>query len=98
MRRRFTKYVAAGVVVGGFIVLGVSGCGTDKATERFKDAERGDTNTAPADTMTFPDGFSNVAAKCDGSTRVYVIFKGDDATRGSIAVSPNHPKCEGSQR
>lgn len=68
------------------------GCG--KMTEPFNDAERGATNESPADTMTFPDGFSNVSMKCDGTTRVYVIFHGNDAY-GSVAVSPNHPACGG---
>jgi hypothetical protein len=40
-----------------------------------------------------PDGFSNVAAKCDGTTKVYVIYKGD-ANRGSVAVSANDPSCK----
>ncbi len=69
----------------------VSGCGM-KAAEPFKDAPRGASNTAPADTITMPDGFSNVASKCDGPNRVYVIFKGDRAY-GSIAVVANDPRC-----
>ena len=64
----------------------------EKAAEPFQDAKRGAQNTAPADTITFPDGFSNVSAKCDGTNRVYVIFKGD-AVYGSIAVVPNDPRC-----
>lgn len=69
-------------------------CGTDKATEPFKDAPRGETNDNAADLITMPDGFSNVAAKCDGTTRVYVVFH-QDAAYGSVAVSPNHPLCGG---
>ena len=76
----------------GLLVL--SGCG--KMTEPFKDAPRGQTNSSPADTLTFPDGFSNVSAKCDGTTRVYVVFHADNPY-GSVAVSPNHPACGGTR-
>lgn len=72
----------------------LAGCG--KATEPFRDAPRGEANDDPADILHFPDGFSNVAAKCDGTTRVYVVFKNDNQY-GSVAVSPNHPDCEGAE-
>jgi uncharacterized lipoprotein len=84
------RLIATGAAVLSIVAL--SGCG--KMTEPFKDAPRGETNTSPADTLTFPDGFSNVSAKCDGTTRVYVVFH-SDSPYGSVAVSPNHPKCEG---
>jgi nitrous oxide reductase accessory protein NosL len=66
--------------------------GCEKAVEPFRDAPRGATNTSPADLITMPDGFSNVAAKCDGPNRVYVVFHGDSA-----AVAPNDPRCGGSR-
>lgn len=81
------------VGVGALALLG-SAC-SQKAQEQFKDAPRGARNDDPADILTFPDGFSNVSAKCDGTTRVYTVFHGDD-NRASIAVSPNHPACGGS--
>lgn len=71
-------------------VLVLSGC---KATEPFKDAPVGERNVAPADTITMPDGFSNVATKCDHGNRVYVVFK-SDAAYGSVAVVPNDPSCK----
>jgi hypothetical protein len=74
------------------MVLALSGC-MGKATEPFKDAPEGNRNTGPADTLTMPDGFSNVASKCDGPNRVYVLFKGDKPY-GSIAVVPNDPRCK----
>ena len=40
-----------------------------------------------------PDGFSNVATKCDHGNRIYVIFK-SDSSYGSVAVVPNAPDCE----
>jgi hypothetical protein len=41
-----------------------------------------------------PDGFSNVAHKCDGPDMVYVIFHNDGAY-GSVAIAPNDPRCTG---
>lgn len=73
------------------LALLLSGC-TEKATEQFRDAPRGTTDSGPADVLTFPDGFSNVAAKCDGPNRVYVIFHADSAY-GAVAVVPNDPRC-----
>jgi hypothetical protein len=77
----------------GMLVL--TGCG-GKMTEPFKDADVGQENSAPADLLRMPDGFSNVAAKCDGTTRVYTVFHGDNPY-GSVAVSPNHPACGGTR-
>lgn len=75
------------------IVLALSGCG-DKAVEPFKDAPRGATNGGAADTVTMPDGFSNVATKCDHGNRLYVAFHGD-SPYASIVVVPNDPTCAG---
>lgn len=72
------------------VTIGLSSCA--KYTEPFKDAPRGDTNDAPADTITFPDGFSNASTKCDHGNRVYVLYHGD-AVYGSIAVVPADPTC-----
>ena len=69
----------------------VSACG--KMAEPFQDAQRGASNNAPADTITFPDGFSNAATKCDNGNRVYVLFKGDNPY-GAIAVVPQDPSCK----
>lgn len=74
------------------ITLGACGVSVDKATEQFNDAPRGNTNDSRADVITFPDGFSNAATKCDHGNRVYVLFKGDNAY-GSIAVVPGDPTC-----
>lgn len=88
---RTSKRVAS-AVVAALMLLGLSAC-TGKATEQYKDAARGTTNSAPADIITMPDGWSNVAAKCDGTSRVYVIFHGDE-NYGSLAVVPNDPRCK----
>lgn len=73
------------------LALVLTGCG-EKANEPFKDADRGETNSDPADVGQMPDGFSNYATKCDHGNRVYVLFKGDNPY-GSIAVVPNDTSC-----
>lgn len=78
----------------GVAALTLTGCGVDKAQEPFQDAPRGSTNSRPADVVEMPDGFSNVATKCDHGNRVYVIFKSDNAY-GSVAVVPQDPGCKG---
>lgn len=87
------KIVAAAAIIS--IGVGMSACDPiGKATEQYKDADRsGQVNSNPADTITFPDGFSNVATKCDHGHRVYVLFHGD-STYGAIAVVPNDSTCK----
>lgn len=81
---------AAGVAVATALTL--SSCG--KVMEPFNDAAVSGQNKGPAEVINFPDGFSNVAAKCDGTTRVYVIFHADSAY-GSVAAVANSPECSG---
>ena len=83
------------IAASALTLVSLVGCGT-KAAEPFQDAPRGQNNTRPADTITFPDGFSNVASKCDGPNRVYVVFKGDLAY-GSVNVVPNDPRCKSAE-
>jgi len=85
-----TKRRLATAATVAVLAVGLGGCA--KASEPFQDAERGSTNDSPADTITFPDGFSNVATKCDHGNRVYVLFKSDLAY-GSVAVVPGDPSC-----
>lgn len=80
-------------VAVALVALGATGC---KATEPFRDARVANRNDGPADVMTFPDGFSNVAGKCDGPNRVYVAFKGDN-NRAAVAVVANDPRCVGAR-
>lgn len=73
------------------VALGaLTGC--DKFTEPFRDAPRGSTNSAPADVLTFPDGFSNATTKCDHGNRVYVLYHGSGSF-GAVAVVPSDPTC-----
>jgi len=83
------RIIAAAVTLA---VGSAAGCGA-KANEPFKDAPRtGTTNSTPADTITMPDGFSNVGTKCDHGNRIYVVYHGDSAY-ASIAVVPADPTC-----
>lgn len=86
---RMTKIGAVSLGVA-LVVTSLVGC--TKAVEPFRDAPRGATNSAPADTITMPDGFSNVASKCDGPNRIYVVFKGD-SPYAAMSVVPNDPRC-----
>ena len=90
MTKRPWAMAALGFIAAVLVFVLVS-CG-QKAAEPFQDAQRGVTNDGPADTITFPDGFSNVATKCDHGNRVYVLFK-SDAAYGSVAVVPNAEDC-----
>lgn len=66
------------------VVLAVAGC--SKTTETFNDAPINSKNDLPADVYSMPDGFSNVASKCDGKGhRIFVAYHGDSAY-AAIAV------------
>lgn len=82
------------IVVMAAAALVMTGC-TQKALEQYKDAPRAtEVDKSPARVLVNPDGFSNVAMKCDGPNMVYVLFKGD-AAYGGVAVAPNDPRCRG---
>lgn len=68
--------------------LAMQGC--SKMLEPFNDAPVSGNNDDPAYTISFPDGFGNVARKCDGPNMVYSSFIGDGR---SIAVVANDPRC-----
>lgn len=55
----------------------VAACG-NKFTQPFQDAPRANpTNTAPAQIIEMPDGFNNLATKCDHGYRIWVSYHGD---------------------
>lgn len=81
------------IVVLGLAGLVLTGCA--KAAEPFHDAQTSSSrNSAPAQVIEFPDGFSNMAGKCDGPNYVYSGFHGDD-NRIAIAVVAGDPRCRG---
>lgn len=74
------------------LALLAAGCG-NKALQPFQDAPRtGVVNTRPADIIDMPDGFNNVATKCDHGNRLYVSYH-NDAAYGFIAVVPHDTTC-----
>jgi hypothetical protein len=84
--------------IGGVLVLAaalLAGCG--KVVEPYNDAPVKSQNKQPAEVLNMPDGFSNVATKCDHGNRVYVAFHGD-ATYGAVAVVANDPSCAGAPK
>ncbi|MDI5965812.1 hypothetical protein [Streptantibioticus silvisoli] len=85
-----TRTIAAALAATA--VLALAGCSADKTAEPFKDSPRNGTNNNPAEVITMPDGFNNIASKCDGPNRVYVTYHGDDKY-GAVAVVPNDPRC-----
>jgi hypothetical protein len=91
-KRVTKKWMLSGAAMVAVLAT-MNGC--SKATEPFRDAPRsGTVNNKPADVVEMPDGFSNVATKCDHGNRIYVAFHGDKAY-ASIAVVPNDPSCAG---
>ncbi len=76
----------------GALVL--AGCG-NKFHQQFQDAPRLPVvNSAPAEVIEMPDGFRNLATKCDHGNRLYVAFHGDDNSAAIYAV-PHDPTCAG---
>jgi hypothetical protein len=82
-----------GTVIAAVAVAGLAvGCGA-KATEPFHDSPRSQhVNTAPADLIEMPDGFNNLATKCDHHNRIYVTFHGD-GSYGAVTVVKDDPSC-----
>lgn len=80
------------IVAAVVATLSMSGCSWEKTTEPFKDAPVSGHNSDPAEVVEMPDGFNNVATKCDGPNRVYTIYHADSGY-GSVAVVANDPRC-----
>lgn len=80
--------LAVAAAVAGTLTL--TGC--SKIVEPFNDAPIERKDDSPAVVLSMPDGFSNIAVKCEGPNRVYTIYHGD-SPYGAIAVAPNDPRC-----
>lgn len=74
------------------LAVTIGGCG--KMREKVKDAPMNDQldNTGVATRVVMPDGYSNVATKCDHGNRIYVAFHGDSPYT-AIAIVPGDPTC-----
>lgn len=91
--QRFFKMLPIKLVVATIAVIVILGACSDKARESFHDGPRSKVvNSEPSDILEFPDGFSNMATKCDHGNRVYSAFRSDD-NRAAIAISPQDPSC-----
>jgi hypothetical protein len=86
---RFAKIAVWPLLAIAVGSLAFVACGSDM--QEFNDAGRLANNDAKAITISMPDGFTNVAAKCVGPDLLYAAIN----TNGrAIAVSPQHPWCE----
>ena len=80
------------VVLAVVACLLLVGCG-QKTKERRRDAPTTKRrNVAPAEIIEMPDGFSNLAHKCDGPNMVYVTYHGD-GSYAAVSVVPNDKRC-----
>lgn len=66
----------------------------DTFGEDLRDVRVDTRNDEPASIIQMPNGYSNVAYKCEGTTMIYSSSNGKTVTAGrSIAVVPEHPDC-----
>src|SRR5215831_1290552 len=81
------------LAVAAIVALGIAGCGA-KFSEPFKDAPRaGPTNSAPAQVIEMPDGFNNMATKCDHGFRIWASYHGDGGY--GFGFAQPDPACQG---
>lgn len=86
---RFAKIAAWPLLAVALGSVALVACGDEYDQER-NDAGRIANLDSDAITISMPDGFSNVAAKCVGTDLLYAAKN----TNGrAIAVSPGHPWC-----
>jgi hypothetical protein len=90
---RHTRKAAVAVLSAAAIAAALAGC-SQKSLEPYRDAPVSGHQSSPAEVIEMPDGFSNVADKCDGhGHRVYVVFH-NDGSYGSVAAISD-PTCPG---
>jgi hypothetical protein len=80
-------FVDAVLVIGTMVAL-AAGCSAYNDDRGKGDAPVGSTDDSPAAVINFPDGFANVARKCDGSTAIYTHTR-----EAAPVVVPNSPEC-----
>ena len=73
-----TKAIIGALLLASLLALTILiGC-SNKFQQQFKDAPRtSQVNSAPAEMIYMPDGFNNLATKCDHGNRIYVSYHGD---------------------
>jgi hypothetical protein len=84
---RKRRVLTAIIGVCAVVLLGASDC-------THGDSSAGDVDHAPADVLQFPNGFRNIAHKCDGPNMVYSVSAGaSDSLPGGVFVVANDPRC-----
>ena len=81
--------------LAGLVALGglVAGCSQfDTVGEEFQDVRVEGRNSDPAMIIEMPQGYSNVAFKCNGTTGIYVT-RNDNGR--AVAAVPNDSACGG---
>ncbi|MGW1547506.1 hypothetical protein [Streptomyces sp. NPDC002346] len=76
--------------------LSLTGCAS--LTEPFNDAPVSRKDDSPAVIYSMPDGFANVAAKCDGNGFRIFTTRGADSGGGKAVAVVADPKCNGARR
>jgi len=71
--------------------LATAGCSEDYKTQRGRgDAPVGPADDSPGEIINFPDGYPNVATKCNHGHRIYVSTKvSDKAIQMTIVEDPS---------
>lgn len=92
LARKLTRRAAPLAAVFAVVLIAITGCGIQKMQEPFSDAGRGAEHAGPADTITMPDGFSNLATKCGPGGMRYTVAFHSDSPYAAIAVTPD-PSC-----
>lgn len=88
------------LLAGLAILVSLTACGSEWGNDApVSNAESGNAkDTIPAEIYNMPDGFSNVATKCDKyGNRMYTIYHGSNLNSspyGAISVLPNDPSCK----
>lgn len=85
MKRKATLIAALAATA-----LLLSAC--EEAKEEYRDAPVSGHDDSPVEIYNFPDGFSNVASKCDKhGNRIYTTMNSNGR---AVAVSPQDPSCK----
>lgn len=95
-RQNRSLWLIALIVVCLAILVIASAC-SEKTKEPFRDApQSGVRNSAPAVIIEMPDGFNNLAGKCDGPNYIYVPYHGDRAY-AAVGTVKDDPRCIGNR-
>lgn len=83
----------AAVTLGAVALVILSSTGCARITEEWNDAPIERKDDSPAIVYSMPDGFANVASKCDGFGHRFFTTKGSDAGGGKAVSVIADPLC-----